>query len=120
MDKIISRTFRFPNFGDAQHTCTQKITLECTSGTEEQNTELDIQVLPNPFDEQISIKLKNLEVAASIQFFDISGNHVYGELFYDMTNNKIKVNTSHWPKNALYIYKLISKGRIFTGKIVKY
>ena len=120
MDKIISRTFRFPNFGDAQHTCTQKITLECTSGTEEQNTELDIQVVPNPFDEQISIKLKNLEEDASIQFFDISGSHVYGVLFYDMTNNKIKVNTSHWPKNALYIYKLISKGRIFTGKIVKY
>lgn len=118
-EKTVYRTFRFPDFGTSQQTCTQIIKLECTSSTNDSEKKVNLLALPNPFDDFLIIHSNGLEKEADIQFFDIKGRSMDTKIIYDNVNDQFQIDTHHWPKNAIYIYRIVTNGSILSGKVVK-
>lgn len=117
--KKINRTFQYPESGTAQMTCTQVITLECTSATDESAVDQNLLVRPNPFDSQIYIDANGIDKNATIQFFDIKGRYIDANIFYNEGDQRFEILTSHWPHNAIYLYKIVTNGHILSGKVMK-
>ena len=72
----------------------------------------DIGVYPNPATEFIAFDLTNISETAIVELFDIQGKKV---LEQKLSENK-QISISNLPK-GLYMYKLNSSGKLYTGKL---
>lgn len=75
---------------------------------------IDSKVFPNPFSDELSIKLPN-SLNAEITIFDILSREVFKGSF----NSSIKVDTENF-QSGTYFYQVIDeKGSVSKGKVIK-
>jgi hypothetical protein len=119
METVIYRTFIFPDTGPIQKKCTQIINLTCTASISKTGIEQGLLVMPNPFDDLLIIHATEIDKDANIQFFDIKGRLMDNIVTYDNVNHQFQIDTDHWPKNAMFIYRIVTSGSIISGKVLK-
>jgi OOP family OmpA-OmpF porin len=99
---------------DAAYTYIDDVSLTRLTGIEEQNTNEEIKISPNPFADKLNITLKRNEPLEVI-LYDITSRKILNQTF----TNSISINTGELSK-GIYIYEVRNKnGVIKKGKVVK-
>ncbi len=94
--------------------CTQTSDPITTSiGLQEWKNE--ISLLPNPFSESITIKLKTLQKGIKVLMFDVQSKQVYNNSYSNV--NSIRINTETLAKGIYYI-TLQTKEFTATRKVI--
>ncbi len=75
----------------------------------------DIEIYPNPVDENISIDFSKVETIAEISIYDLTGNQIFATS--DINTNSLKINTSDFHE-GIYFIKIISDKQIINKKII--
>jgi len=89
------------------------------NGINEQNDNHQVEVYPNPFNNNLSFTTNN-NFQSSIIIYDITSRKIFNQSF----TNSISINTSHLSK-GIYIYEVRNKNgpdnyrEIKKGKVVK-
>ena len=77
------------------------------------NSTTDIKIYPNPASEFIYFELTNNTTNSTVEIFDVQGRMVLSQEI----SGKQQISVSHLDR-GLYIYKLLQKGKIQSGKIM--
>ena len=86
----------------------------CISGIEEQKEKTTINVLPNPFNDRLSLTINNNQLSSFI-LYDISSRKIVETEFI----NSVSINTE-WLAKGIYVYKVKNKNGVMEqGKVIK-
>lgn len=77
-------------------------------------SQTEIQIFPNPFDEQLTIL--SSEFIQQIKVYDMLGKQVYDKS--NVNNNQTALSLNHL-SNGVYIIKIVAENNIKTQKIIK-
>ena len=88
---------------------------KCITSTQEKENQ-KINVSPNPFSENINIKLPNT-ANCNVELFDLQGKKLFSEAF--LATDNIDIQCDFLNANAVYILKITTENGIFVKKIVK-
>ena len=88
--------------------------LGSTANTISNQDELDIQIYPNPTNNNVNILIENGSTA-ELEVFDNSGRLIYNA---ELTEPITKLNLSSF-ENGIYLFRLISEKRYSIKKIIK-
>lgn len=95
------------------------INLKSTNIKQTENLKLDALIYPNPIkkDELLNVSVNNNKNKK----INISIININGQVLYNQTSgsNKYKINTSTFSK-GIYLIKIISDNKLFTGKFIVY
>lgn len=90
------------------------VTLSQCTGIEEQKENVEIKLYPNPFNDNITIKIKSHELSEII-LYDITSRKILQQQF----TNSVSLSTEQLAK-GLYLYEVRNKdGSCKKGKVVK-
>ncbi len=92
-----------------------------TVGVEPKNSnKVKTAVYPNPFKQAITIALDKEYSNLSIEVLSLSGQLVYNEKNYELSNKNITLNLSELKSNQLYIISIYSNNKkVYSSKIYK-
>ncbi len=103
-DNTVRQGFIQPNVMDAVLSNKVPITLES-------------QIFPNPFQNSISVTLKNnIEEKITVKLYDVLGRQVFNKNYWN--NQQFNVDLHHL-SSGRYIINVITAQKQFVGKIVK-
>ncbi|MBN2893666.1 MAG: T9SS type A sorting domain-containing protein, partial [Bacteroidales bacterium] len=102
---------------DGKTTIYPPIVIDCDS---EQESEPELIVYPNPFNNDFYVELNNFnEKNATIQIIDELGKIVYQESISNLNNNNVfNINPSNL-KPSMYQLRVVSDENIMNQKIIK-
>ncbi len=83
----------------------------------EKSSNTEIEVSPNPVSDLLNIKINNTE----IQNIQVSISDITGKIIdqFNVINNNVDLNTSHWPKGIYFVKVQNDSGYSETKKVVK-
>ncbi|MDI9311451.1 MAG: M43 family zinc metalloprotease [Limnohabitans sp.] len=94
-------------------------TPPCTLASEDFETSLEVSAYPNPFENEINLRIPEGYQVKSIELFDVLGKKVLNSENTNTNNNELKISTSNL-SSGMYILKVKNdSGLTITRKLVK-
>lgn len=80
-----------------------RVQLATNINTQSPRTEQEISLMPNPFDQQLTLKTKISTDYLQVQVIDGQGKSIFEKKYTVLGSNTWSINTSAWPKGLYYL-----------------
>lgn len=113
-----------PGLQDTCKNCIDQTTIITVSSEDVEEEGITIKVFPNPFKDKVTIAIEGIkesEEIKSMEIFNIQGSLVHTFDATIITDNKLTLTwDAENESSGVYIFKLMTKDKVKTMKLVKY